>query len=102
MIPPEYAPFFIIAVVSLVLLIGAAWFGVKNYRLTRSVSNYWLIFAFLTASFTIVWVLILLQFFGVYAETIGQIRESMIMTWVAFLLVLTIEVLSSHDDVPIK
>lgn len=102
MISPEFIPFLVITLIAITLLAGATWFGIKNYRLTQSISNYWLIFSFLTTSFIGVWILILLQLFGVYPQAIEQIRNSLIMSWVALLLVLALEVLSSHDDVPIK
>lgn len=102
MISPEYVLPLSIAIISIVLLVAATWLGVQNYLLTRSISNYWLIFSFLTTSFTSVWLLIVLQLFGVFPGIIEQIRDSLIMAWVALLFVLALEILSSHEDVPIK
>ncbi len=82
-------------VIGAVLLLAAAAYGVQNYLLTRSISNYWLLFSIAMASGAIMWVLMLVEATAIGGDPVQRIRRSVSVVFITLMVVLAFDMLTT-------
>lgn len=82
--------------------VAAAYLAVQNYRLTRGVSNYWLIFAFAMGLGALLSLQFALERLDIYEPVMEELQPFTVIMLITALIITSIDTLTTHIDVVIE
>lgn len=85
-----------------VFMVAASIIGIWNYRRTRNITNYWLIFSLATFIGGTVWFGLLLEIAGVFSSMFPSTRRFLSIVFTTLLVIVALETLTTDADVTIE